>query len=78
MEQEFDSVKKPEHYNYGTVECIDVIKNILGKKGFIDYCQGNAIKYIFRAKHKGNFIEDIKKADWYLNRIIQEMEEKND
>ena len=73
---EFDIIEKPEHYNYGKVECIDVISDVLGKQGLIDYCHGNAMKYIFRAKHKGKFIENIKKAIWYLNRIVEETEGK--
>lgn len=73
---EFDIIEKPEHYNYGKVECIDVIKDILGEQGFIDYCHGNAVKYIFRAKHKDSFVDNIKKAVWYLNRIVEESENK--
>lgn len=76
IQENFDIIEKPEHYNYGKVECIDVIKDILGEQGFIDYCHGNAMKYIFRAKHKGKFIENIRKAIWYLNRIVEESENK--
>ena len=66
-----DNVNKPEHYTYGKYECIDVIKevtfNLTGEEAF---CIGNALKYIWRWRHK-NGTEDIKKAVWYLNRIIQ-------
>lgn len=66
-----DNINKPEHYTYGKYECIDVIKevtsNLTGEEAF---CIGNALKYIWRWRHK-NGTEDIKKAIWYLNRIIQ-------
>lgn len=67
---EMDNVNKPEHYTYGKYECIDVIKEITkdltGEEAF---CIGNAIKYLWRWKHK-NGIEDVKKARWYLDRLI--------
>ena len=60
----------PAHYTYGKYECIDVIqditKDLTGEEAF---CIGNAIKYIWRFKHK-NGIEDLTKAKWYLDRII--------
>lgn len=65
-----DNVNKPKHYTYGKYECIDVIKEITkdltGEEAF---CIGNAIKYLWRWKHK-NGIEDVKKARWYLDRLI--------
>lgn len=67
---EMDNVNKPQHYTYGNYECIDVIKEITkdltGEEAF---CIGNAIKYLWRWKHK-NGIEDVKKARWYLDRLI--------
>lgn len=67
---EMDNVNKPEHYTYSKYECIDVIKEITkdltGEEAF---CIGNAIKYLWRWKHK-NGIEDVKKARWYLDRLI--------
>lgn len=67
---EMDNVNKPQHYTYGKYECIDVIKEITkdltGEEAF---CIGNAIKYLWRWKHK-NGIEDVKKAKWYLDRLI--------
>lgn len=70
-----NNVEKPEHYTYGKYECIDVIKEITkdltGEEAF---CIGNAIKYLWRWKHK-NGVEDIKKAKWYLDKLIKELEE---
>lgn len=60
----------PDHYTYGKYECIDVIQDITKDlNGEEAFCIGNAIKYIWRFKHK-NGVEDLTKAKWYLDRII--------
>lgn len=66
-----EHVNHPKHYNNGKFEVIDVIED--WKLGF---CLGNAIKYIGRADHKGNKLEDLKKAQWYLNREIEQLEKQ--
>ena len=63
-----DPVNKPEHYRKGDIECIDAIRSALGD-GFPDYCRGNVMKYLWRYKNK-NGIEDLLKAQWYLNAKI--------
>lgn len=69
-----NSVEHPSHYNQdGGIECIDAIKASLGKDGFVDYCKGNCMKYLWRYKYK-NGIEDLKKAKVYLEWIIKELE----
>lgn len=60
----------PEHYRFGSIEAIDYIKSTLGDNGCYDFCMGNAIKYISRAKHKGKQVEDLKKAIWYIDYAI--------
>lgn len=60
-----DLVNNPPHYTVGGVETIDFIE---AKK--LNYNLGNAVKYITRADHKGNRIEDLRKAKWYLEREI--------
>jgi len=73
---EYDVVTKPEHYNQDNcIECIDAIRAALGT-GFKEYLQGNILKYIWRHKYK-NGVEDLKKARWYLDRLI-EAEVSND
>ena len=67
-----DNVNHPEHYMQGGIETIEIIKCITGK-GFNDYCTGNIIKYISRYKYK-NGVQDLLKARWYLNRLIEEIE----
>jgi hypothetical protein len=68
-----DPVNNPSHYNQGGIETIEAIRSALGRDGFCDYCCGNAMKYVWRWRHKGG-IEDLKKARWYLDRVIEELE----
>jgi len=69
-----DPVNSPKHYDRGIVECIEAIQGAL-VEGFSEYLRGNIIKYLWRYKEK-NGIEDLKKARWYLDRLIQEEEAK--
>ena len=65
-----DPVNHPRHYA-GKVECIDCIESaVSGLDGFNGFCAGNAIKYIFRFSHK-NGVEDLRKAEWYIDRLIK-------
>ena len=65
---QFDNVNHPPHYKTGGVETIDFIE---AKE--LGYHLGNVIKYVSRAKHKGNELEDLKKAQWYLERAIMKL-----
>ena len=67
-----DMVNKPPHYNASGIECIDAIAAALGD-GFEFYLQGNIMKYLWRYRYK-NGTEDLKKARWYLDRLITEVE----
>jgi hypothetical protein len=67
----FDEVTKPQHYNFGKYETIDVIVDTLGEYEAISYCHGNVLKYVIRAMHKGKPIQDCEKATWYLNKMIE-------
>lgn len=69
--EEMDAVHKPAHYNVGSIEAIDYIKQQTGE-GFRDYLYGNAMKYMHRHRYKGKPVEDLRKAAWYINRMIQE------
>lgn len=65
-----DSVDHPPHYNNGSIECIDAIASAtVGLDGIEAVCTGNIIKYTWRWKKKGK-IEDLRKARWYLDRLI--------
>ena len=61
-----DMVNHPTHYKTGGIETIDFIE---AKK--LDYHLGNVVKYITRADHKGNQLQDLQKARWYLDRAIE-------
>jgi len=63
----------PLHYKQGNVECIDAIEAALGANEFVGYCLGNSMKYMWRYKHKDG-VEDLRKAQWYLNRAIEHEE----
>ena len=64
-----DVVNSPSHYNQAGIECIEAIAAATDD-GFEYYLQGNIIKYIWRYRYK-NGIEDLKKAQWYLNKLIE-------
>lgn len=70
-----DAVNSPKHYTQGGIETIDYIKAKLGTEGTINYCMGNVMKYTSRWQDK-NGLEDLKKADWYLDYAIKLMEQK--
>jgi len=67
-EPKADNVNHPPHYKTGGIETIDFIE---AKE--LGYHLGNVIKYVTRAKHKGNELEDLKKAQWYLERAIMKL-----
>jgi hypothetical protein len=68
---ENDPVNKPAHYKHsGDIECIDAIKAMLGREGFIYYCEGNAMKYMWRWRYKGG-VESLRKCRWYIDRLIK-------
>lgn len=68
-----DPVNHPAHYTSGGIECIDAMQAAFGDEAVKDFCLCNAFKYLWRHRSK-NGVEDLKKARWYLNRLIREME----
>lgn len=68
-----DPVNHPAHYTSGSIECIDAMQAAFGDEAVKDFCLCNAFKYLWRHRNK-NGVEDLKKARWYLNRLIREME----
>lgn len=67
-----DPVKKPAHYNHGKYEVIDVIED-WGLND--DYYLGNVIKYVARCRYKGEHLQDLEKAAWYLARAIKKIKD---
>lgn len=72
-----DNVNHPSHYTFGKIEVMDYIEDKLSDVECEGYFVGNIIKYVSRFRKK-NGIEDLKKAQWYLNRLISNMEGKNE
>ncbi len=70
--QQSDMVNSPPHYNQRGTECIDAIEAATGD-GYEYYLQGNIMKYVWRYRYK-NGTEDLKKAQWYLDKLIIEVE----
>ena len=66
FEPKSDPINHPAHYKIGGIETIDFIE-----AKSLDYNLGNVVKYITRADHKGNKLEDLRKAQWYLTRAIE-------
>ena len=72
-EVKFDNVNSPSHYKYGKKETIEVIRDCMTSDEYHGYLKGNVLKYVSRYKFKGEPLEDLQKANWYLNRLIKEV-----
>jgi hypothetical protein len=64
-----DVVNHPSHYTDGGIECIEAIEAQLSLEEYRGYLKGNIAKYVWRESHKGG-TESLKKARWYLDRLI--------
>lgn len=67
VEKDSDMVNNPKHYTHGKIEVIEAIED-----WDMNFCLGNAIKYIARCNHKGNKKQDLEKAIWYIKRELGE------
>ena len=68
-EKKPEAVVHPNHYNFGTIEVITVIED-----WDLNFNEGNVVKYTARARHKGKWLEDLKKAREYINFEIARVE----
>ena len=75
MADKDDMVNHPQHYNNAGIETIDAIGAMCGE-GFECYLQGNILKYLWRYKYK-NGVEDLSKAKWYLDKLIEVYDDKS-
>lgn len=66
-----DMVNNPPHYNASGIECIQAIAAATDD-GFQYYLQGNILKYLWRYRYKDKPLEDLEKAKWYLDKLIEE------
>jgi hypothetical protein len=73
-----DVVNSPSHYKSGGIEAIEGIEASMGPEAYAGYLKGNIMKYMWRYERKGKPIEDLKKARWYLDRLIGLRERKVD
>jgi hypothetical protein len=68
----------PSHYKQGKVECIDALESAtVNKTGLEAVCVANVIKYLWRYEAK-NGLEDVRKAQWYINKLIDYLEHKEE
>ena len=67
----------PQHYQKGGVECIDAIEASMTEEAFKGFLKGNCIKYLYRYENK-NGAEDLKKAQWYLSRLLTVLDNNQD
>ena len=72
-EVQFDNVNSPAHYMHGKKETIDVIRDCMENDEYHGYLKGNVLKYVSRYKFKGEPLQDLEKAQWYLNRLVKEV-----
>ena len=68
-----DVVNNPNHYNNGSIECIEGIQASMSAEAFNGYLKGNCMKYLWRYDYKGKPVEDLQKAQWYLAELIKEL-----
>lgn len=69
-----DNVEHPSHYTSGGIECIDAIKASMSSEEYRGFLKSQIIKYVWRYRLKGKPTEDLKKARFYLDRLITESE----
>lgn len=70
-----DPINHPEHYTVGGIETIDFMKAKSSEEEFLGHLRLTAMKYLSRGPFKEDALKDYKKAAWYLNRLIKELEE---
>ena len=72
-----DAVNHPSHYKVGGIEAIEYMKAKSTPEEFKGHLRLTAIKYLSRTGYKDDALQDLKKAQWYLNRLIKECEDAN-
>ena len=73
-----DPVNHPPHYKIGGIETIDYMKAKSTSEEFKGHLRLTVLKYLSRTGYKGDALEDLKKAQWYLNKLIEECEDAKD
>ena len=70
-----NDISKPKHYTQGNVECLDAIDSMLEESSRIDFYRTQIVKYMWRLRDKGDSLKDAKKAQFYLDRLIEKLEQ---
>lgn len=68
----YDSVDNPSHYTQGSIECLDAIRESMTSESYNGFLKGQVQKYMWRYEKKSNPLEDLRKAEFYLKRLIKE------
>lgn len=68
---ESGNVNHPNHYNQGSIECIDALLSAYGPSAVSDFCLCNAFKYLWRCRNKNAFSDDLGKAKWYIDKALE-------
>jgi hypothetical protein len=66
-------IDSPPHYNSGSIECIVYLKDNMPFDNYLGYLEGNIKKYLHRWRYKQKPLDDLKKASWYLGKLIEEL-----
>lgn len=76
--QREDAVNHPQHYTRSGIECIDAIDSLTGgyERPGHGYYAGQVLKYLWRAPFKGHYLQDLEKAQWYLNRLVKKVQDE--
>lgn len=76
----YDAVNHPQHYTQSGIECIDAIDSLTGgyERPGHGYYAGQVLKYLWRAPFKGHYLQDLEKAQWYLNRLVKKVQDEAD
>lgn len=70
-----EKIINPNHY-IGSIECIDAMEEVIGKDGVINFCIGNAFKYLWRCNKKHSSpVVDLNKAKWYIDKAVELMDD---
>ena len=72
-----DVVNSPNHYNNGSIECIEGIQASMSAAAFAGYLKGNCMKYLWRYDYKGKQVQDLQKAGWYLHKLTSIVNKEN-
>lgn len=80
IQPNYDAVNHPQHYTQSEISCIDGIDAVISgyNRPGHGYYAGTILKYLWRAPFKGHYLQDLEKAQWYLNRLVKKVQDEAD